>query len=79
METMQCAMDNINDVVKLSKFYHVMRNPNNVLGKASHFPEIIKWLNSHMNELDTVIEVLEKWWDCFRALEHPNIKKSNKI
>lgn len=51
---MKCAIGLLNDTIKSSHFYDVMRNPNYIVGKQFPFPETFRWLDKDTNELDPV-------------------------
>lgn len=51
-QKMRCATGLRNDVIKPSRFYDVIRDPNYIVGKPFQFPITFSWLDEKANELD---------------------------
>ncbi|KAI0562886.1 hypothetical protein FGB62_50g013 [Gracilaria domingensis] len=53
-DKMRCAVVVYNNVIKVSHFYNVLRNPNYVIGKEFPFPKTFEWLKKETQKLDPI-------------------------
>ncbi|KAI0558790.1 hypothetical protein FGB62_187g11 [Gracilaria domingensis] len=54
-DNMRCATGLLNNIIKTSHLYDVIRNLNYVIGKPFPFAKIFHWLNSDTSELDPTL------------------------